>query len=449
MASPFELPTDRLATTTETGDRNYLYPAQVRGPLRTIRTYFYNALLLFFLILPWTKINGHQTILLDIPQRKFAIFGLTFWAHEVPILFLVLISFTLGILLISTLFGRVWCGWACPQTIFIDTVYRKIETWLEGEGLTQKRFNQKALSPQKVMIKLVKWSLFLAVSLLISHSFLAYFVGSNHIINLIENNPANNWSAFMAMGIMTGIVLFDFGWFREQFCIIACPYGRLQSVILDEESTVVSYDKNRSDCVNCYRCVQVCPTGIDIRRGTQMECIMCTACVDACNEVMVKSELPKNLIRFSSETKNNEKKTRHLRPRTITYSLLLTLTLSALILSISTRDMTPTFVKRQSNPPYETIENEMLRNEFNITIRNQYFKPIEATIQTNTKTPKNIRLIAPIKTLKIQEGTQETYTVFIEFPKALLKNGTAKIVLNKAIQHSDKPLEVTLSGPLS
>lgn len=462
----FDLPEDRLATTTEQGKRVYLYPAKVKGLFRTLRTYIYWILIFIFLTLPWIKFNKTPLFLFDIFHRKFIVFGVPFWAHEAPILVLVLLTFVLSIGLITALFGRSWCGWACPQTVFIDGIFNKIESFLEGDGLSRKRFDNSAMTPKKIGIKILKWSLFLMASLIITHSFLAYFVGSDRMIHMIVRPPEENISAFIMILISTSIILFNFGWFREQFCIIACPYGRLQSVFLDENSLVVGYDVKRGeprrkdrhdvtakgDCINCYRCVQVCPTGIDIRRGTQMECIMCTACIDACNQVMTTLHRPTGLIRLDSENGLEKKKTRFIRPRILLYIGLLLIVIGVLITILSHRTMVPILTKRSGSAPYQIVVENTIQNQFNFSIRNQYFTSIEVSFSlSESDKEKGIELIQPLDHITLLPGKKETYPVFLRFPSHLLEKGQYAITLIKHITHLDSVennhQEVLLIGP--
>lgn len=330
-----ELPEERLATTDEKGKRVYLYPDDIKqGHYRNLRVKLRAFLVIFFLFLPWIKIQGHQAVLLDIPHRRFAILGLTFWAHDAPIFLFVLGILAFGIFLVTALLGRIWCGWACPQTVFIDGVFRRIERWIEGDSVERRKLDDGPWNENKVFKKILKWFLFLLVSLVITHSFLAYFVGTDELLVMIRRPPLENITSFLVMAASTAVILFDFGWFREQFCVIVCPYGRFQSVLMDDDSWAVMYDEKRGeprrgrvpegksegDCVNCYRCVQVCPTGIDIRRGLQLECIACTACIDACDEVMDRLGKEQGLIRYDTLTQMSGKKVQWLRARTVIYA---------------------------------------------------------------------------------------------------------------------------------
>ena len=318
--SEFELHPDRLSTTDEQGRRIFLHPADVQGFFRTWRTRVQAVLLLFFLFLPWVEIQGRHALLLDLAQRRFEIFGLSLRAHNAPLLFLVFAAAAFGLFFTTAIYGRIWCGWACPQTVFIDGVFRRIEKWVEGSALERRKMDKEPFTLKKLSKRSLKWTLYLAATLVITHSFLAYFVGTDKIAEMIQKPPAENWGSFLFMLVSTAIILFDFAWFREQFCTLVCPYGRFQSVLMDKASMIVAYDTSRGepratpqakiiaknhntqvgDCVNCYRCVQVCPTGIDIRRGVQMECIACTACIDACDDVMTKIKKPTGLIRYDS-----------------------------------------------------------------------------------------------------------------------------------------------------
>ncbi len=311
-----ELPKERLATTDETGKRVFLYPARVQGIWNQRRKIFQIFLLGLFLTLPWIRFNGLPLLLLDVVHRRFTIFGTTFRAHEAPMVVLVFLTFVLTIGIITSIIGRVWCGWACPQTVFTENVYRWIERWIEGDHVARKQLDDGPWNEKKFFKKTLKWIVFILLSMVIGHSFLAYFVGTEALAHMVRHSPYENPGSFGVMAFVTALVAFDFGWFREQFCIVACPYGRFQSVFMDDHSLAVLYDAKRGevrkgypletpdqkqgDCIDCRRCVQVCPTGVDIRRGVQLECVACTACIDACDEVMEKVGKPKGLIRYDS-----------------------------------------------------------------------------------------------------------------------------------------------------
>lgn len=300
------LPT-RTRTLDEKGHRKWIQPLEVKGIWQSRRRILRYGLIVFFLALPWLRIQGRPALLLNIFERKFFVFGLLFQAHDVPLLFLLVFGFILFFGLLTTLFGRVWCGWACPQTVFIEGVFRKIEKHFRGP---------------------IRWVLYVLATLLITHSFLSLFVGPDRLREMIVAGPSESPIAFLFIVVSSAIVLLDFGWFREQFCIVACPYGRLQSIFQDEQTITVAYDHRRGeprgtlresrkgtptgDCVDCLRCVRACPTGIDIRNGSsQLECIACTACIDACDEVMRRLERRPGLIRYASLEEIEGKKDRN------------------------------------------------------------------------------------------------------------------------------------------
>ncbi len=314
----FELHPDRLATTDETGKRIYLYPEDVKGPWKNLRHKIYWFLILIYVAIPWITIQGKPLLLLNIFTREFTIFGQTFFGVEPLLVFALLAAFIFFIGFVTSIWGRIWCGYACPQTVFIQAVYLKVEKWIEGSARERRELDLPPMSGKKLFKKIFKWGVYYIISLHLAHTFLGYFIGSYELLHISLKAPSENYGMFLFVQFFTGLLLFDFGWFREQFCIIMCPYGRLQSVMMDEKSLVVAYDYHRGeprrhgqtevtdiqssgDCINCYHCVKVCPTGIDIRRGTQLECIACTNCIDACDDIMEKIQKPKGLIRYTTE----------------------------------------------------------------------------------------------------------------------------------------------------
>jgi cytochrome c oxidase accessory protein FixG len=442
------LPEERLATMDETGKRVYIFPAQVKGLYRRYRTIVQIILIFFFLFLPWVKINGHQAVLLDIAQRQFAIFGLTFWAHDGPLIFFLLAALCLGLAFITAIWGRIWCGWACPQTVFIDGVFRRIEYWVIGSNIKQINLAKAPMSMEKFIKYSIKWILFTVVSLIIAHSFLAYFVGAEQLVEMTQHNPHQNWTVFLIMAFITAVLLFDFGWFREQFCIIMCPYGRFQSVLMDDDSLTVSYDPIRGeprrgttkrgeaegDCINCFKCVVVCPTGIDIRRGMQMECIGCTACIDACDEVMEKIEKPRGLIRYATGRSLKGIKSRILRPRVAIYSVLLVILVSLLAINISRREDIVVTILRAQDTPYQVIKDEnddneennnpKIINHFKIHLKNQTFDNVNLkAVVPDMWREKHVEVIAQVDAFDVQAGKDLTLHIFVKFPGQITVNG--------------------------
>lgn len=463
--NPNELDENRLATTTDDGSRVYLYPEEVKGKWNNRRNFVYFFLIAIYLVLPWMKINGHQAILLHIKNREFFILGGHFYAHNIPLVFILLVSFILGIGLVTALKGRIWCGWACPQTVFIEGVFRKIEYFIEGNYRKRIKLDKAPLSFEKVWKKSAKWFLFTAFSLIISHSFVAYFVPVQELVGLVGTNPQAHSGVFLAVLIVTGIFLFDFGWFREQFCIIACPYGRFQSVMMDQDTTVVAYDytrgeprkqpdvKEAGDCINCYKCVHVCPTGIDIRRGTQLECIHCTKCIDICDEVMTKIHKPTGLIRFTTERQLEEGKTKVLRPRIILYSVALTLLVSIGSFIIHSSKQLDVIWLRGTKAPFQVVVTEgqeKVVNHYKAEILYRGDEQMKLEFQTDNK---DIEVVSPMGNRSISEKRKTILHIFFKFKRSVLQEGKLPIkvqVINKA--NPERPVlkekELVLLGPL-
>ncbi|KYG70298.1 cytochrome c oxidase accessory protein CcoG [Bdellovibrio bacteriovorus] len=423
----------KLTSVDENGDRLYLIPAEVRGFFRKHRTWSQCVLLVIFLLLPWTRINGHQTILIDIPKREFALFGILFRSHDAPLLFFVLGTLTLGLAFVTSIWGRVWCGWACPQTVFIDAVFRRIEQWVEGSYIERRRLRDAPLSWNKFSKVSLKWFLFFVASSLIAHSFMAYFVGAVDLMHMVQNSPFQNPTYFILVISFTALVLFDFAWFREQFCVIMCPYGRIQSVLLDSKSMAVVYDEKRGeprkgsatkdkvgDCVSCNRCVQVCPTGIDIRNGLQMECIACTACIDACDEIMEKVKKPRGLIRYDTldGSKINLKK-----PRSLIYMTAIIFLVAGLSYAIGTRESAHFTVLRGAGLPYSYVKNneqELILNQFRIHIQNQSGKEALYQLRLNAELlQKGVEFSVAENPLPLKPGDSREWYFFVRIPPAL------------------------------
>ncbi len=305
---------NHLYNQAKDGKRLWIYPGRIIGQFYKLRTYFSYVLLTLLFGLPWVEINGQPIFLFNILERKFIFWSVPFFPQDFHLVALGLVSFLIFISLFTVLFGRIWCGWACPQTIFMEMLFRKIEYWIEGDDKAQRRLNEGPWTNEKYIKKGSKHTLFFMLAFAISNTFLMYIIGKADWLKIINENPANHIKGLAAMLIFTGVFYFVFARFRELVCIVVCPYGRLQGVLLDNNSILVQYDHKRGeprgkvgkteekgDCIDCHWCVRVCPTGIDIRNGSnQLECIGCTACIDACDEVMEKVHQPKGLIRYDS-----------------------------------------------------------------------------------------------------------------------------------------------------
>lgn len=412
LAEKWTLPTDRPASFDEKGWRVYLHPAEVRGLWKNRRTIVQAVLVLIFLTLPWLRIGGEQALLLNVADRKFEIFGLSLRAHNAPLLFFVLAIAGFGLFLVTAIWGRVWCGWACPQTVFIESVFRRIEKWIDGSAAERRALDLAPLNLRKVAKRALKWTLFTLAAGVITHSFLAYFVGTDRITEMVLRPPSENWSSFLFIVFSTAIILFDFGWFREQFCIIACPYGRFQSVLMDKQSMVVGFDTAREkDCVECFRCVQVCPTGIDIRRGVQMECIACTACVDACDEVMTKVKRPLGLIRYMTQL--GLKPSFRLSPRVAAYAAIVIGSVASLSYLLANHRQLDVQVLRGTGAPYVKTADGRLLNQFFLEASNS--GRTDLPIQLAVLKPEGARIVNTASQFVIRAGRTERIGFFIEF----------------------------------
>ena len=429
----------------EQGHRHFIHSEDVKGLFRRWRTRVYWVLILIFLSLPWVKINGHQAILLNLPERRFAFFGLTFWAHDGPIIFFLLLFLTMSLIYVTAIWGRVWCGWACPQTVFIDAIYRKIENLIDGNPIERRRLDAAPLSLKKVGKRLLKWGLFLLISLSITHSFLAYFVGAENLAQMVTSSPSENWVSFLITWVTGLIILLNFAWFREQFCLIVCPYGRLQSALMDDQSMAILYDENRGeprrskdtppekqgDCVACYRCVSVCPTGIDIRRGIQLECIACTACIDVCDEMMTRNKKPTGLIRYSNERAMQSSKPKKRRPMLILYLLLICLGATGLAINVYNREKIAISIIRALEAPYNIVKQDeggrTLTNHFKIGLHNLDIDKSQILVVLDSQFKgQNIELITPINPVQLNPGETSRIHLFFKFHERFTENGGQK-----------------------
>ncbi len=455
--------TSRLSMLDEHGGRKRIIPAEVKGKFRRRRTYVHFVLLTIFLALPWIQINGTQAVLLDISARRFELFGQIFLSHDSPLLFFIIAIVALTVMLTTALWGRVWCGWACPQTVFIDSIYQRIETLVEGNYLERRKLYNSEMSTEKFLKYSLKWFLFLIVSSLFSHSFIAYFAGSRHLIEMMWGSPQENWNYFLIVSGTTALVLFNFGWFREQFCIIMCPYGRFQSVLMDQQSISVVYDQQRGeprkdavtdntkrgDCVSCNRCVQVCPTGIDIRNGIQMECIGCTACIDACDDIMRKVNKPAGLISYNVSTPHS--KVKYFRPRIVAYLLLILICLFGLTFNLSTRDPFSIIVLRGTDAPYQLSPEGLVINHFKLNIHNQSHasQVFEVSLPDHIL-EQSIRLVQPSDRYEVAAGDSKEVHLFASFSaKVVDERGKVSLTfqIHEISQKGMRLIEVTGVGP--
>ena len=389
---------DALATVKEDGKRNWVYPKKVSGLFYKYRTYLSWVLLTILFAGPFIQIDGRPWLLFNIFERKFIIFGAVFWPQDTHLLIFLLLILFVFIILFTVVFGRVWCGWACPQTLFMEMVFRKIEYLIEGDANQQRALNEQSWGDgEKILKKGGKLIIFAIISLLIGHLVMAYLSGIDEVKEIVSNPPKENLSGFIGLIAFSGIFMFVFSWFREQACLVVCPYGRLQGVLLDNNSINVMYDyvrgepraplrknseenQGKGDCVDCSLCVQVCPTGIDIRNGIQMECVNCTACIDVCDEVMLKVDRPKGLIRYASENSIQQGFQKLLTGRVKAYIGVLLILLVAFISLIVTRDDLQGTVTRFPGMTYQSRDDGKISNLYQITLINKTFEPQKVSL---------------------------------------------------------------------
>jgi cytochrome c oxidase accessory protein FixG len=416
-------------------------------------------------VLPWFYINGKPALFINISQREFTVLGSTLHGVEPILFFLMVASGIFLIAFITSLLGRVWCGWACPQTVFIQAIFLKVEALIEGKARERRELDKAPWSLNKFFKRSLKWMAFFLISLHIAHTFIGYFVGPHELFYMTMHTPSENWGVFVATMLVTSIFLLDFGWFREQFCIIACPYGRMQSVAMDENSLVVSYDmkrgeprrgaegidkSNEGDCINCYNCVKVCPTGIDIRRGTQLECIACTQCIDACDDIMIKLKKPKGLIRYSSENQINGKPRKLMTFRSSVYVTIAILFISSFFyfLNASTK---LNLVFLRAKVPFQVIEDgRTVINHFTLKLSHQGEQRFEVDFDVADVNLKNkIKVVTPIHPTIIDTPDKKIVLFFKISPEVLIA-GTRKINV-KVFDHLTNEVvaikEVVLVGP--
>lgn len=380
---------DRQSTIAEDGKRVWVYPKKPKGKFYNYRKLVSVVLLIIFFVIPFIKVNGDPLVLLNFLERKFIIFGVMFYPQDFHLFVLSMIAFIVFVVLFTVIFGRIFCGWICPQTIFMEFVYRQIEYWIEGNYNKQRKLDEAPLDFNKLWRKGLKHYIFFLISFISAHFFVAYIFGMDYVIEIISDGPSTHMAGFIGLILFSIVHYFVFAKLREQVCIIICPYGRLQGVLLDRNSIVISYDHKRGeprgkynpledrqdtgkgDCVECGSCQAVCPTGIDIRNGTQLECINCTACIDACDSVMTRVKKPKGLIRYASESTIADNTKLKFNVRILFYSVVLggLLILIAFLFSIRT-DIESTIL-RQKGTMFQEYDSVHYSNIYRIQVINK------------------------------------------------------------------------------
>ncbi|MDA0193819.1 MAG: cytochrome c oxidase accessory protein CcoG [Bacteroidetes bacterium] len=454
---------DGIATVDAEGKRIWVYPKKPKGNYHNARIIVTIILLTLLFAGSFVTINDQPFLLLNIFERKFVILGNVFWPQDFFLLALTLITFFIFIILFTVTFGRVWCGWACPQTLFMEMVFRKIEYWIEGDASKQRKLDNGPWTGEKIWKKGSKHAIFLIISLLISHTVMAYLIGIDQVREVVSKPPGDNFSGFMGIMVFTGIFYWVFAYFREQACTVVCPYGRLQGVLLGKDSIVVAFDYSRGeprgrlkknqieegkgDCIDCKLCVHACPTGIDIRHGTQLECVNCTACMDACDDVMTKVNRPKGLIRYSSDNAIRDGVTRLFTPRVVGYSVVLLVVVSLLSFFILTRSDIETTILRVPGILYQKTDNEMISNLYNVHFINKTFDPITLELKLEGIPGATIERIGGNEII-IEGGDKLEGVFMVKIPENKVKGVNSEIDLglySGGVKLDD--LEINFMGP--
>ncbi|MFV8355084.1 cytochrome c oxidase accessory protein CcoG [Flavobacterium sp. XS1P32] len=463
---PDEAFRDTIGTIDLEGNRKFIFPKKPSGKFYDYRKWVSYFLLIVLVANPFIKINGNQFMMFNILERRFNILGFPFWPQDIYLFVLFMIIGIVFVILFTVIFGRIFCGWICPQTIFLEMVFRRIEYWIEGDRGAQIRLEKQEWNREKIRKKAFKWTIFLIISFFIANVFLAYLISSDKLLLMIEEGPENHVSMLISLLIFTGVFYFIFAWFREQVCIIACPYGRLQGVLLDDKSINVAYDfvrgekevgrakfnkqedratTGKGDCIDCKQCVNVCPTGIDIRNGTQMECINCTACIDECDTIMDSVGLPKGLIRYASEDEIEKKVAFKLTPRMKGYSAVLFILTGILIGLLFLRSDVEASVLRLPGQLFQH-KGDNISNIYTFKIINKTNNDFDDIHFKLVGIKGNLKVVGK-QELKVPRQGMNDGTLFIEINQNLLDSDKTKLRIE--VYNGNKKIETATTNFLS
>jgi len=463
---PDEAFRDTIGTIDEEGNRKFIFPKKPSGKFYDYRKWVSYFLLIVLVANPFIKINGNQFMMFNILERRFNIFGFPFWPQDIYLFVLIIIVGVVFVILFTVIFGRIFCGWICPQTIFLEMVFRRIEYWIEGDRGAQIRLEKQKWNAEKIRKKGIKWTIFLIISFFIANVFLAYLISSDKFLLMIEEGPENHVSTLVSLLIFTGVFYFIFAWFREQVCIIACPYGRLQGVLLDDKSINVAYDfvrgekevgrakfnkqedrvaSGKGDCIDCKQCVNVCPTGIDIRNGTQMECVNCTACIDECDTIMDGIGLPKGLIRYASEDEIEKNIKFKFTPRMKGYSAVLFILTGILIGLLFLRSDVEAIILRLPGQLFEH-KGENISNIYTFKIINKTNNDFDDIHFKLVNVKGTLKMVGK-QDMKIPKQGMNGGTLFIEINQILLDSDKTKLKIE--VYNGNEKIETTTTNFLS
>ena len=418
---------DSIATIDKQGKRAWIYPKKPSGKLFNLRAYLSYVYLVVFFGLPFIKLNGEPLFLMNVIEKKFILFGMIFWPQDFFIFGLGMLIFIVFIALFTVVFGRVFCGWACPQTIFMEMLFRRIEYWVEGDYNHQKALAKSPLDRNKITKRTIKYTLFFLLSFLIANTFLSYIIGADEVLKIASEPISQHRGGFISIIVFTVVFFFIYSYLREQVCIIVCPYGRMQGVLLDKNSVVVAYDYERGeprhkfkkneerakgDCIDCGLCVKVCPTGIDIRHGTQLECVNCTACIDECDHMMESVGLPPKLIRYDSEAGIKNKQKLKFTTRMIAYSAVLFVLIGIEGFLLATRSDYDATILRAKGVLYQEQPNNRISNLYTIKLVNKTRDSLPVEIKVENF-PAEIQLIGKSLVVRAEGITEGTFFVIL------------------------------------
>jgi cytochrome c oxidase accessory protein FixG len=433
---------DRIATVDEKGKRKWVFAQKPKGKLYRIRTWVSWLFFIIFFTLPFIKVHGRPLFLFNITETKFILFGQLFWAQDFFIFGITMVTFIVFIVLFTAAFGRLFCGWICPQTIFMEMLFRKVEYFIEGDAAQQKMLKASPWTSAKIRKKLTKHLLFYLLAFIIGNFFLSYIIGMDQLKKIITEPVSQHAGGFIAMLSFSAIFYAVYAFFREQACTVVCPYGRLQSVLLDRNSMIVAYDYKRGeprgkykktavaelqagDCIDCFQCVKVCPTAIDIRNGTQMECVGCTACIDACNRMMDAIKKPQGLIRYASENGIVEGKQLRYTSRMKFYTALLIILAGILTTLLATRKEIGGTIVRAKGQLYQERGTDSLSNLYTIKIVNKTIDDIPVTLRLEG-IPGRI-METEGKEILVKKEDQGKGSFFIILPKRIISDRKTKV----------------------
>lgn len=463
------IPSERvLSTLNADGSRRWLRPRLSPGKFWQARRLVGWVLIGIFVALPFLRIGHAPAMLLDIAHRQFSLFGKTFLPTDTVLLAVLLLGIVVAAFLLTAVLGRVWCGWACPQTVYLELLYRPLERLFDGPPGRGGAIGRKA-TPLRTA---AKYAVYLVLSVALANLFLSYFVGVQSLQQWMTRSPVEHPTSFAIVVITAGLMFFNFAWFREQTCIVACPYGRLQSVLLDADSLIVSYDPRRGeprghrkhgqvaqagvdagaarslgDCVDCSLCVETCPTGIDIRDGLRMECVGCAQCIDACDSVMRKLRRPTGLVRYSSQARIAGATSRLLRPRLVAYGAILAIVFATFTVLVARTNATEVVVLRGMGMPFTELAGGEVANPLRVKVTNRTHQPRRYRLEVATQT--RARLLAELPQLTLQPAASQTRDFAIAVPAGDFVRGKRIVRLNVIDdQHVVTQVTCELLGPL-